>query len=99
MNLALGGKDTKIGGSMDNTPSLLCDEAVFKADPSKSVHEVAVIDIPTVSRNMVKTLKNAMNYNAFWYNVGNDGPMSLNTLLGLRHDVHSEIMIELNLFN
>ena len=40
-----------------------------------------------------------MNYEAFWYNVGRDGPTSLNTLLGLRHDVCSEIMIALNLFN
>ena len=65
MKLALGGKDMKIGGSMDNTPSLLYDEAVSKVDPSKSTHEVAVIDILTVSRNIAKILKNTMNYKAF----------------------------------
>ena len=81
---------------MDNTPSLLCDEAVFKADPSKSAHKVAVIDMSTVSRNTVKMLKNAMNCEAFWHKVGRDGPTSLNTLLGLRHDIYSEIMIALN---
>ena len=99
MNLALGGKDMKIGGSMDNTPSLLHDEAVFKADPSKSAHKVAAIDMSTVSRNIVKALKNTMNYEAFWCKVGRDGPASLNTLLGLRCDACSETMIALNLFN
>ena len=56
MNLALGGKDMKIGGSMDSTPSLSHDEEVFKAEPSKSAHKVAAIDTSTVLRNIVKTL-------------------------------------------
>ena len=30
MNLALGGKEMKIGRSIDNTSSLLCDEVVFQ---------------------------------------------------------------------
>ena len=57
MSLALGGKNTKLGGSMDNTPSLLCNKAGSKVDPSKSAHEVAVIDISTVSKNIAKILK------------------------------------------
>ena len=98
MSLALGGKNMKIGGSMDNTPSLLYNEVGSKVDPSKSAHEVAVIDISTVSRNIVKIFKNTMNYEAFWHKVGRDGLTLLNTLLGLNYNVYSEIMIELNLF-
>ena len=50
---------------MDNTLSLLYNEEGSKVDLSKSAHEVAVIDILTVSRSIVKILKNTMNYKAF----------------------------------
>ena len=89
----------QIGRSMDNTPSLLCNEAGFKVDPSKLTHEVAIIDILTVSRNIIKILKNTINYEAFWYKVGRDSLVLLDILLGLNYDMYSEIMIALNLFN
>ena len=55
----------KIGISIDNTHSLLYNEEGSKVDLSKLAHEVAIIDILSISRSIIKILKNTMNYKAF----------------------------------
>ena len=97
MSLALGGKNIKIGRSMDNIPSLLYNKVDSKVNLSKLTYEVAIIDILTISRNILKILKNTINYEAFSHEVRRDSLTPLNILLGLNYDVYSEIMIELNL--
>ena len=85
-------------GSVKKVASLSCNETSVKTDPCLSRITLHSINVKTVEQNIIKMLKHRAKYESYWYNINSNCKNSLSTLLGLQHDLHKQIMHEMNMF-